>query len=147
MSKNNNDILTDKQKRFTDEYIVDCNATQAAIRAGYSPKSASRTGSKLLNNAKVRRYIDRELDVIRSRNIADAEEVMLFLTRVMRGDVKEPMVLRGENGQVVEMVAFSARERLKAAELIGKRYGIFSENVQVQSSEPVIIFGGDDIED
>lgn len=147
MSKNNNDILTDKQKRFTDEYIVDCNATQAAIRAGYSPKSASRTGSKLLNNAKVRRYIDRELDVIRSRNIADAEEVMLFLTRVMRGDVKEPMVLRGENGQVVEMVAFSARERLKAAELIGKRYGIFSENVQVQGSEPVIIFGGDDIED
>lgn len=147
MNNNNSDILTDKQKRFTDEYIVDCNATQAAIRAGYSPKSASRTGSKLLNNAKVRKYIDKELDVIRSKNIADAEEVMRFLTQVMRGDVKEPMVLRGENGQVVEMVAFSARERLKAAELIGKRYGIFSENVQVQSSEPVIIFGGDDIED
>lgn len=147
MNNNNSDILTDKQKRFTDEYIVDCNATQAAIRAGYSPKSASKTGSKLLNNPKVRNYIDKELDVIRSKNIADAEEVMCFLTQVMRGDVKEPMVLRGENGQVVEMVAFSARERLKAAELIGKRYGIFSENVQVQSSEPVIIFGGDIIED
>ena len=54
--------LNEKQKRFADEYLIDLNATQAAIRAGYSPRSAAEQASRLLKNVKVRAYIDERMD-------------------------------------------------------------------------------------
>nr|DAI64110.1 MAG TPA: Terminase small subunit [Caudoviricetes sp.] len=62
--------LTDKQKRFCDEYLIDLNATQAAIRAGYSPKTAEQTASRLLRNVKVQEYIaKRQKELSRSTEI------------------------------------------------------------------------------
>ncbi len=138
--------LTPKQRRFADEYLIDCNGTQAAIRAGYSEKSSRTAAYRLLLNPVIRAYIDEQLACIHAKNIADAEEVLAFLTRVMRGETKEQVVMRAGGDQYLEMMEVPARERLKAAELIGKRYALFSDNITV-AEEPVVICGGDELKD
>lgn len=128
-----------KQKRFCDEYLIDCNATQAAIRAGYSPKTAKQIGQENLTKPNLKKYIDEQLEQIHSEKTADAQEVLEYLTAVMRGEHTEQVLkLIGEGVQTVTDIDVSARERLKAAELIGKRYGMFKDNVNVDL-EPVVI--------
>lgn len=128
-----------KQKRFCDEYLIDCNATQAAIRAGYSPKTAKQIGQENLTKPDLKKYIDEQLERIHSEKTADAQEVLEYLTAVMRGEHTEQVLkLIGEGVQTVTDIDVSARERLKAAELIGKRYGMFKDNVNVDL-EPVVI--------
>ena len=78
--------MTEKQKRFCDEYLIDCNATQAAIRAGYSPKTANEQGAKLLAKVSIKAYIDDQLEQLHNKNIADSQEVLEYLTSVMRGE-------------------------------------------------------------
>lgn len=148
MTKRKPGELTPKQKRFADEYLIDCNASQAAVRAGYSEHSCASSASRLLADPAVRKYISAELEKIHNKNIADAEEVLAFLTAVMRGESKEQVVLRVGGDQQLAMIEVSARERLKAAELIGKRYGMFSESASsgADVNEPVIICGGDSVE-
>ncbi len=138
--------LTSKQRRFADEYLIDCNGSQAAIRAGYSEKSSRTAAYRLLLNPVIRAYIDEQLACIHAKNIADAEEVLAFLTKVMRGETKEQVVMRAGGDQYLEMMEVPARERLKAAELIGKRYALFSDNITV-AEEPVVICGGDELKD
>lgn len=140
--------MTKKQKRFCDEYLVDCNVTQAAIRAGYSRKTASSIGSNNLKKQELREYIDKQLEQIHNDNIADAQEVMSYLSSVMRGEHKEQILrLVGDGVQQIADIGVSARERLKAAELIGKRYGLFKENIDVAGAVPVVISGGECLED
>jgi phage terminase small subunit len=128
-----------KQKRFCDEYLVDCNATQAAIRAGYSPKTAKSIGQRMLTNVDLKAYIDEQLEKLHNEKTADAQEVLEYLTAVMRGQHKEQTLkLIGDGVQTITEIEVSAKERLKAAELIGKRYGMFKENVNVEL-EPVAI--------
>lgn len=148
MTKKRPGELTPKQKRFADEYLIDCNATKAAVRAGYSEHSSASYSSKLLADPSIRAYINSELQKLHNKNIADAEEVLAFLTAVMRGDSKEQVVLRAGGEQHLAMIEVSARERLKAAELIGKRYGLFSECASpgADPNEPVIFCGGDEVE-
>lgn len=131
--------LTKKQRKFADEYLIDCNGTQAAIRAGYSPKTANEQAAKLMANKKISTYISNKLDEMSSERLADAQEVLEYLTSVMRGEYTEQVLRLDGNGvQVVDYIQVSARERLKAAELIGKRYGMFKDNVNVDL-EPVVI--------
>lgn len=128
-----------KQKRFCDEYLIDCNATQAAIRAGYSPKTAKVTGAKMLTNANLKAYIDEQLERIHNEKTADAQEVLEYLTAVMRGQhTEQTLQLIGDGVQKIADIDVSAKERLKAAELIGKRYGMFKDNVGIDL-EPVVI--------
>lgn len=128
-----------RQKRFCDEYLIDCNATQAAIRAGYSPKTAKVTGAKMLTNANLKAYIDEQLERIHNEKIADAQEVLEYLTAVMRGQhTEQTLQLIGDGVQKIADIDVSAKERLKAAELIGKRYGMFKDNVGIDL-EPVVI--------
>ena len=137
-----------RQKRFCDEYLIDCNAKQAAIRAGYSPKTAYSIGNENLNKPELKDYIDEQLEKIHSAKIADAEEVMKYLTSVMRGEHTEQVLkLIGEGVQTVTDIDVSAKERLKAAELIGKRYGLFTDKVGVEGVIPVVISGDDQLED
>ncbi len=119
--------LTEKQKRFCDEYLVDYNATQAAVRAGYSVKSAYSIGEENLRKPELKTYIDERLEQLRSAKTATAAEVMEFLTEVMRDE---------NEGSV---------SRLKAAELLGKRFGLFTDKVAVSGSGVVQIV--DDIPD
>lgn len=147
-----------KQKRFCDEYLIDCNATQAAIRAGYSPKTAE-GASQWINeenpekpsskyNPQMRAYIDRELEKIHNEKTADTQEVLEYLTSVMRGEQKEQTLkLAGDGIQEITNIDVAARERIKAAELIGKRYGMFKENMDLSGVVLVVISGEDRLED
>ena len=142
------DALNDRQKRFCDEYLIDCNATQAAIRAGYSPKTAKQIGQRLLTIVDLKTYIDDRLAQLRSEKTADAQEVLEYLTSVMRGEHKEQtLVLCGDGMQEIADIDVSARDRLKAAELIGKRYGMFKDNVELGGPIPVVISGDEQLED
>lgn len=140
--------MTDKQKRFCDEYLIDCNATQAAIRAGYSSKTAYSIGEENLKKPELKTYIDERLEQLRSEKIADAQEVLEYLTSVMRGEHTEQVLrLDGDGVQVVDSVQTPTRDKLKAAELIGKRYGMFKDAVDLGGAVPVVISGGDDLAD
>ena len=137
-----------KQKRFCDEYLIDCNATKAAIRAGYSEKTAKQTGSENLAKPDLRAYIDEQIERLHNEKTANAQEVMEYLTAVMRGEHTEQVLkLIGEGVQTITNIDVSAKERLKAAELIGKRYGMFTDKVGVEGAVPVIITGDDQLED
>ena len=137
-----------KQKRFCDEYLIDCNATQAAIRAGYSPKTAYSIGVENLKKPELKTYIDEQLERIHNEKTADAQEVLEYLTAVMRGQHREQTLQLVPDGvQTITDIDVSAKERLKAAELIGKRYGMFKDNLDVGGSIPVVISGGDELED
>ena len=81
--------MKEKQKRFCEEYLVDCNAAQAAIRTGYSKKTARAVGQRLLTNVDIKKYIDQQLQKLKNEKIADAQEVLEYLTAVMRGEKKE----------------------------------------------------------
>lgn len=140
--------MTPRQQKFCDEYLISGNATEAAIKAGYSRKTAKQTGSENLSKPDLRAYINEQLAKIHSAKIADAEEVMKYLTSVMRGEHTEQVLkLVGEGVQTVTDIDVSAKERLKAAELIGKRYGLFTEKVGLEGAVPVIITGDDQLED
>ena len=78
--------LTLKQKKFADEYIISGNATQAAIKAGYSKKTAYRIGAENVKKVQIKAYIDERLAKIDSKKIAKQEEVLQYLTAVMRGE-------------------------------------------------------------
>lgn len=140
--------MTPKQRKFCDEYLISGNATDAAIKAGYSPKTAKQTGSENLAKPDLRAYIDEQLEKLHSAKIADAEEVMKYLTSVMRGEHTEQVLkLVGDGIQTVTDIEVSAKERLKAAELIGKRYALFSDKMDLGGAVPVVITGDDQLED
>ena len=129
-----------RQKRFCDEYLIDCNATQAAIRAGYSPKTAKQIGQRMLTNVDLKAYIDEQLERIHNEKTADAQEVLEYLTAVMRGQhTEQTLQLIGDGVQKIADIDVSAKERLNAAELIGKRYGMFKDNVGIDLKPVVIV--------
>lgn len=133
-------LVKEKQKRFCEEYLVDCNATQAAIRAGYSEKTARAIGQRLLTNVDIKKYIDQQLQKLKNEKIADAQEVLEYLTSVMRGEQKEQVaLLTGEGVQKLVQKDISAKDRIKAAELIGKRYGLFTEKLELQGETTIQI--------
>ncbi len=135
--------MTAKQKRFCNEYLIDCNATQAAIRAGYSAKTAYSVGQRMLKNVEVKKYIDEQFEKLKNDNIADTQEIMEYLTSVMRGEQKEQVPLMYNDKQILEEKSASIKERLKAAELLGKRYSLFTEKMELETAASVKIM--DDI--
>lgn len=133
-------LVKEKQKRFCEEYLVDCNATQAAIRTGYSEKTARAIGQRLLTNVDIKKYIEQQLQKLKNEKTADAQEVLEYLTSVMRGEQKEQVaLLTGEGCQELVQKDVSAKDRLKAAELIGKRYALFTEKVELQGETTIQI--------
>ena len=138
--KGGEDAMTNKQKRFADEYLIDCNATQAAIRAGYSEKTARQIGQENLSKPDIKKYIDEQLEKMQSDSVASAEEVMQYLTSVVRGQSTSSVLsLCGDGCQEVIEKAPDEKERLKAAELLGKRYGIFTDKMNFTGAVPIII--------
>lgn len=135
--------MTKKQKRFCEEYLIDCNATQAAIRAGYSKKTAKSIGQENLTKPDIKAYIDEKLKEMKNKNIADATEVMEYLTSVLRGEsLSEVVVVEGTGEGCSNAIRMNKapdeKERLKAAELLGKRYSLFKDNMTLEI-EPVMI--------
>lgn len=139
--------MTEKQRRFAEEYLIDCNATRAYMAAYPGCKkyaSADACARKLLENTRVRAYIDEKLAEISSAKTADAKEVLEYLTSVLRGESSaEVVVVEGCGDGVSEarclIKAPDEKERLKAAELLGKRFGLFSEKVSLEGPAKVVI--------
>ena len=137
-------ILTDKQKRFCEEYLIDCNATQAAIRAGYSTKTAYSIGIENLKKPEIKNYIDEKMKELQSKTIASAEEVLEYLTSVVRGESSgTEIVIEGIGDGCSEARTMikkpSEKDRLKAAELLGKRYALFTDKTDITGSVPVVL--------
>ena len=140
--------MNDKQRRFADEYLIDLNATQAALHAGYAEKTAYSQGQRLLKNVEISAYIQKTLEKIHSEKTADIQEVMEYLTSVMRGEhTDKALCLIGDGQQIIVDIAVPTKDRLKAAELIGKRYAMFTDKTDVNMSLPVVISGADMLED
>ncbi len=137
--------LTEKQKRFADYYIETGNATEAAIKAGYSKKTARVIGQENLTKPAIKEYIEQRLKQMEDERIADAKEVLQYLTSVMRGETEEEIVGFTEFG--VERVRKMPyiKDRVKAAELLAKRYGLLNENMNLTAEMAVKIV--DDIDD
>ena len=127
--------LTAKQQRFCDEYLVDLNATQAAIRAGYSKKTASVIGIEKLRKPNISEYIEKRMAEKEAELIADQDEVLKYLTSVLRGESQSTeIVVEGigdgcSEARTIEKKP-SEKDRLKAAELLGKRYGLYTEKIE-----------------
>ena len=142
--------LTIKQKAFADDYIELGNATEAYIKAGYKASKrdiAEVEGCKLLRNPKVEAYLKEREKQIESDRIAKAEEVLAFLSASLRGEVLEEVVstesIEGMIKPVILKKQLSAKDRIKAAELLGKRYAVFTEKVDLEGNVGVTII--DDI--
>lgn len=143
--------MNERQKRFADEYLIDLNAEQAAIRAGYSRKYARGNAHKLVANSCISEYIKKRMAEKEKELIADQDEVMKFLSAVMRREKTESVVVtlseetstyvpdangtmrkqtvKREVPKIVEIPA-QLRDANKAAELLGKAYGIYTEKIE-----------------
>ncbi|MFQ6871165.1 MAG: terminase small subunit [Romboutsia timonensis] len=139
--------LNDRQRAFADYYIESLNAEQSAIRAGYSEKYARGNAHKLVANSCIKNYIEERMKEIESDRIAKAEEVLAFLSASLRGEVLEEVVstesIEGMIKPVILKKQLSAKDRIKAAELLGKRYALFTEKVDLEGNVGVTII--DDI--
>lgn len=127
--------MTERQKIFADHYIISLNATEAYLKAYPKVKNertAQANGSRMLSNAKVKAYIDEQLEKLKSERVADQQEVLEFLTAVMRGEVTEPLlVLDGEGTQKVVNAVPNVSTRRSAAVDLGKRFGLFVDKQEI----------------
>lgn len=124
--------LTAKQRLFADEYIKSGNATQSAIKAGYSDNYAKHRVDKLLLNVGVKSYIDAKMSEIESHKIADAKEVLQFYTRVLREKETEEVALPAGDDVITVEKKPSFKDRLSAAKELMKRYPLSDPMVQAQ---------------
>ncbi|MDT2737947.1 terminase small subunit [Enterococcus pseudoavium] len=136
--------MTEKQKRFCDFYIELGNAKEAAIKAGYSKKTAKQIGQENLTKPDLKEHIDSRLSEMESERTADAQEVLEYLTAVMRGEETETIAT---SKGLYDGVEVGAKDRLKAAELLGKRHALFTDKVDLQTGDIVIKVGDWDGED
>lgn len=157
--------LTDKQKKFVEEYLIDLNATQACIRAGYSPKYADREGHKLVENSRVSEAIAESMAERSRRTGINQDRIVQELARIAFVKITDVVDLDGEintNASDDDLAciesykvedsdsvngSFSKREvklasKIKALELLGKHVGMWNDKIQVDVSIPV--FGGED---
>lgn len=143
--------LTIKQQTFADYYIELGNATEAYIKAGYKASKrevAEANARKLLGNDSVKKYIKEKMQEIGSSRIAKAEEVLVYLTKGMRQELEEEVVVMVSTGdfmnepQIIKK-KISIKDSNKCAELLGKRYALFTEKVDVEGNVGVTII--DDI--
>lgn len=144
--------LTPKQKAFAEYYIETGNATEAARKAGYKGKNLNRIASENLSKLDIKNYIDEKMKELEDKRIAKAEEVLEYLTRVLRGEETEQVVVTENIGDFMSEAKvvdkeLSAKDKIKAAELLGKRYRLFIDKVEADVNQTVVFEGEDDLED
>lgn len=144
--------LTNRQKAFADYYIELGNATEAARRAGYKGKNVNKIASENLAKLDIKQYIDERIALIESERIAKGEEVLQYLTRVLRGEETEQVVVIESTGDFMSEARLidkelSAKDKLKAAELLGKRYRLFVDKVEANVNQTVVFEGEDELDD
>lgn len=144
--------LNARQKAFCEYYVASGNATDAAIKAGYSERTAKSIGQRLLTFVDIKKYIDELMQKLESERIATAEEVLQNLTAMMRGEIQEEVIVVEGEGEGVSSARIikkqvSAKDRIKAAELLGKRHALFTDKTKIEGTLPVMIVGEDDLDE
>ena len=163
--------LTQKQKKFIEEYLIDLNATQAAIRAGYSPNTARQIGSENLSKPVIQNAIDKAMAERSRRTGINQDRViheiakLAFLNPVDVIDMDEATIKGEANRDDTACIAsvkvkvvptdegsITEREvktydKLKALELLGKHLGMFTDKLKMESNIPVVIVGDEQLED
>lgn len=136
--------MNKRQERFVLEWLRDMNATKAAIRAGYSERTAYSIGQRLLKNVEIQTAIKEFHEQRQRESIATVLDVEEFLSETMRGEHKEEVVTSVGEGKGVfhnEIVRkqVSMKDRIRAAELLGKRFGLFDANQVEDVHDEVVI--------
>ena len=144
--------LNVRQKAFCEYYVASGNATEAAIKAGYSKRTARSIGQRLLTYVDIKSYVKELMDKAESKRIASAEEVLQNLTSMMRGEIQEEIVVVEGEGDGVSSARIvkkqvSAKERIKAAELLGKRHILWTDKTNIEGVLPVMIVGENELEE
>ena len=162
--------LTEKQQRFVDEYLIDLNATQAAIRAGYSAKTADVQGSRMLGNVKVQQAIAEAMAKRSKRTGVNQDRVVLELaklafvkmTDLVDGNGKIKDTATDDDLSCIESIKYKHSDtdtgysverevkissKLKALELLGKHLGMWNDKLDVNIASPIVISGEDALED
>lgn len=144
-------LANKRHEKFCHEYIKDMNATQAAIRTGYSKNTANRIGSRLLSNVDIKARVKELRDAYFNENIMTAQQVEYELTRIALGLSNEKQVVIEGTGDGYSEARIidkppDEKSRLKALELMAKRHRILSGDTTIDI-KPVLIVGGDDIAD
>ncbi|MFP5521262.1 terminase small subunit [Peptococcus simiae] len=129
--------VNDRQRLFVDEYLKDLNATQAAIRAGYSEKTARSQGNRLLTKVDIKSAIKKRQEALQDENIATLKDIAEFLSLTMKGEMEEEVVLtlRNQDGSdrvVKRMKQASVRDRIKAAEQLARRLEAAGVGIEVE---------------
>ena len=163
--------LTEKQRRFVDEYLIDLNATQAAIRAGYSVKTAREQGSQNLTKLNVQQAISEKMAERSRRTGVNQDRIVLELAKIAFVNATDVIdsedatikagataddtaaiqsvkvkVIPTKEGEGVER-EIRLNDKLKALELLGKHLGMWNDKLDVNVNIPVVISGEDDLED
>lgn len=162
--------LTEKQKRFVDEYLVDLNATQAAIRAGYSVKTANEQGSQLLAKLSIQQSIAEQMAERSKRTGINQDRVVLEIAKIALVKMTDIVDSQGriklnaspDDLACIESVKYKESEsdtgssverevriasKLKALELLGKHLGMWNDKLDVNITQPIVITGEDALED
>ena len=143
--------ITKKMRDFADAYLETGNTYQSAIRAGYSEAYAKGNSKYLLENERVKEYMESVLEKIQSQRVATVQEVMEYLTKGLRQELEEEVIVVegsgfGSSEAKVITKKIGIKESNRCAEMLAKRFGIFDNKLQVELTVPV--FGGeDDLED
>ncbi|WP_082238799.1 terminase small subunit [Niameybacter massiliensis] len=128
--------ITDRQKAFCDYYLELGNATEAYIKAGYNEKGARANASRLIANDSIKLYLEERRKQIESDRIAGPQEVLQYLTKVMRGEEKDQFDMEA-----------SLQDRTKCAELLGKRYRMWTDKVEANVQQQVVFCDEQELED
>lgn len=162
--------LSEQRQRFVDEYLIDLNGTQAAIRAGYSAKTAQEQSSRLLSNVMVQQAIAERMAERSKRTGINQDRVVLELAKMAfvkmtdivdsKGKIKDTAT--DDDLSCIESVKYKHSDtdtgysverevkigsKLKALELLGKHLGMWNDKVDVNVAVPIVITGGDQLED
>ena len=141
--------LNDKQKAFADYYIESLNATESYKMAYNCSYNTARTnGARLLTNANIKKYIDEVMSAKDETRIASQDEILQILTDIARGITEEEVVQFSQLGEELRTTRKpTIKDRMKASELLGKRYKLFTDKVEANINQQVIFEGEEDIED
>ena len=162
--------LTEKQQRFVDEYLIDLNATQAAIRAGYSAKTADVQCSRMLGNVKVQQAISEAMAERSKRTGINQDRVVLELAKIALVKITDVVDSKGrikdtataDDLACIESIKYKESEsgtgssverevkiasKLKALELLGKHLGMWNDKLDVNITQPIVISGEDSLVD
>lgn len=162
--------LTEKQRRFVDEYLIDLNATQAAVRAGYSVKTANEQGARLLVNVSIQAAISEQMAQRSRRTGVNQDRIVLELAKIAFLKMTDVVDSQGrikdgaseDDLSCIESIKYKhsdtetgssterevkAASKLKALELLGKHLGMWNDKLEVNVPEPIVISGSDALED